>query len=112
MQRDERRQDALTLAFGDQTDEHLAKMWMPSAGVDVLPAVGRKKGGLDRQHLVRLRRSTAIGGEIAGIGCGLRLQYSVHCGDQLDEIVDCPVAFFCRQRGVCRRNSSSSRSAC
>jgi len=100
MQRGECRLNALVLAFGDQTGEHLAEIRMASAGVDVLPAVGRKKGGLDRRHLVRLHCSTAIRGEIASIGCRLRLQNSVHCGDQLDEIVDCPVALFGRQRGI------------
>ena len=100
MQRGERCLNAPALAFGDPAGEHLAEMRMPSAGVDVLPAVGRKKGGLDRLHLVRLHGSTAIGGEIARIGCGLRLQNSVDRGDQLDEIVDCPVAFFGRQRRV------------
>jgi hypothetical protein len=100
MQRSECCLNAPALAFGDQTGEHLAKMRMPSARVDVLPAVGRKKGGPDRQHLVRFDHSFAIGGEIARIGCGLRVQNSVHCGDQLDEIVDCPVALFRRQRGI------------
>src|SRR5205823_5734691 len=44
--------NSLTLGFGDQTVEHLAEIRMPSAGVDVLPAIGRKKGGLDRPRLV------------------------------------------------------------
>src|SRR5205814_6190352 len=100
VQRGEGCLNSLALGFGDQTVEHLAEIRMPSAGVDVLPAIGRKKGGLDRPRLVCLHRSTAIGDKVAGVGCSLRLQNSVQCGDQSDEIVNRPVAFFCRQRGV------------
>src|SRR5689334_992638 len=57
VQRGEGCLNSLALGFGDQTVEHFAEIRMPSAGVDVLPAVGRKKGDLDRPRLVCLHRS-------------------------------------------------------
>jgi len=74
-------------------DSTLPKLQMPNTGVDVLPAIGSKEGGLDGAHLVCINSAPAIGSEIARIGRSLRPQHSVYRGHQLDEVVDCPVSF-------------------
>ncbi len=61
---------------------------------------GRKERSLDRLDLVRVHRTPAIAREVARVGHRLRPQDSVHCGHQLDELVDRPVTFLRRERGV------------
>ena len=70
------------------------------ARVDVLPAVGLEECGLDRPRLGLVDRAAARRREVARVGLGLRLQDAVHRGDQLDELVDRPVALLRRQSGV------------
>ena len=80
--------------------EHLSEMRMLGAGVDVLPAIGLEKGGLDGPRLRRVDGAAAGFREVTRVGLGLRLQDAVHRGDQLDEFVDRAVALLRRDRGV------------
>src|SRR6516162_7334038 len=103
VQRGEGCLNALALALGDQAGEHLGEMRMPGPRMDVLPAIGSEEGGLDRPRLVGADRAPAIGDKVAGIGSALRLQNSIHCGNQLDEFVHRPVALLRHQCGVLPR---------
>src|SRR6202022_3983566 len=100
LQGGERCLNTLALALGDQAGEHLAEMRMPGTRMDVLPAIGRKEGSLDRPRLVRVHCTPAMGSEVARVGGTLLLQDSVYRGHEFDEVVDRPVAFLHRERGV------------
>ena len=77
-----------------------------------MPAVGLEERGLDGARLGLVDRATAGRREVGRVGLGLRLQDAVDRGDQLDELVDRPVALLGRQLGIARTHSSSSRIAC
>jgi hypothetical protein len=96
LERGERRLNALALVFRDQAGKHLAKVRVLGARVDVLPAVGLEKCGLDRACLGLADRTAARRREITCIGLGLSLQDAVHRGDQLNEVVDRQVALLGR----------------
>src|SRR5215472_4873955 len=96
----ERCLNTLALAFGDQGREHLAEMRMPGTGVDVLPAIGSKEGGLDGSLLVCINCAPAISSKVARIGRSLRPEHSVNRGHQLNEVVDRSVALLAGEPGV------------
>src|SRR5215813_2884353 len=100
VQRGERCPNALALAFGDQAREHLSEVRVPGTGVDVLPAICSKEGGLDGPRLVSINCAPAIDSEVTCIGRSLRPQHSVNRSYQLNEVVDCPIAFRAGQPGV------------
>ena len=100
VERGERRLYALALLFVDQAGEHLAEVRVLGAGMDVLPSVGLQKRGLDRARLGLADRPATFGCEVAGVGLGLSLQDTVQRGDQLDQLIDGPVALLRTQLGV------------
>src|SRR5215831_3029301 len=100
VQRRERGLNALALEFSDQARQHLAEMRVPGTGVDVLPAIGSKEGGLDGSLLVCINCAPAIGSKVARIGRSLRPEHSVNRGHQLNEVVDRSVALLAGEPGV------------
>src|SRR6516165_2089982 len=80
--------------------KHLPELRMLGAGMDVLPAVGLEKRGLDRPRLGLVDRAAALRYEVACVGPGLGLQDAIDRGYQLDEVVNRLVALFRRQSGV------------
>src|SRR5215471_5512179 len=71
-----------------------------SARMDVLPSVGFEERSLDRSRLRLADRPATLAREVTGVGLGLNLQDAVHRGDQLDELVDCPITLLRTQLGV------------
>src|SRR5436305_5171440 len=68
--------------------------------MDVLPAIGPEKCGLDCARLRLVDRAAARCREVASVGFGLGLQDAVHRGDQLNELVDSGIALLRRYSGV------------
>ena len=100
MERGECRPNALALFVGDQAEKDLSEVRMPGARVDVLPPVRPEKGGFDVPGLDFVDRAAARRHEVSGVGCGLGSQDAVHRGDQLDELVDRPVACLRREFSI------------
>jgi len=94
----ERRLNALRLAVGDQAGKHFHEV--SGARVDVLPPLSLAKCRLDRLRFGFIDRAAAFRCEVACVGFGLGLKNAVDRGEELDELVDCPVAFLGAQLGV------------
>jgi hypothetical protein len=99
-QRCERGGDPLTLAFGDQARQHLPELRVVGARENVLPAIRLEKRGIDRSCLRVADRATATCGEVSRVCLCLDLKDSVHCTDQLDELIDRPIVLIRRKAGA------------
>src|SRR4051794_9394172 len=77
-ERSERRLNAPALLSGDHAGQHLPELWVLSARVNVLPAVGLEECSRDGPRLGLVHRAAALRCEVSSVSFGLGLQDAVH----------------------------------